>query len=614
MPFAVWRLVLLVAMLCLGRSGVAEAREFHQQFQAAYLINPDLTFTVVTTRDIEVLTDQAVAEYGQLSQTYSPDFETLTVLEAWIDQPGGARVTVPAASIFTRPSAASRDAPGFVTSDTRTIVFPQVERGSRLHLKTQQITARIPLTGFNAILTASAGGSVAISATFSAPASVKLTWGRRGGFAVTDNVQDGTRTLSVQFSEDQPGALPEPHMVSMLDIEPMFIVTTLPGYEALGALYFAQNAGKADVTPAVQQLADRIAAGRTGLAAAEAVYDWVAGNIRYLAVWLDPDAGFVAHSADAVIAAGYGDCKDHVVLMQALLSALGIRAEPALVNWDSRMTLLPHWSDAAFDHVMAYLPDFDLYANPTNAYARFDALDIGLSNKQVVIANATGEIRRTPISTPSQNRYTFASSVALAADGTLTGHTRIGMAARVDTSMRRAVADARSPEDLASRLIALTPEGGFGGMRTPDPRQIDRPFAVEGEWTSPHGVVMTGETPAFAVPVGLDFLPYTTFRQYLAADGQRRYPIIIGAAESTWTTDLTFPQGASALSVPPAIALTNAAGSYAASYASTDAGLRVRRHLIINKDVYAADEYPELQALLYAFIDDARSPLLMTKP
>ncbi|MFC4174212.1 transglutaminase family protein [Microvirga sp. GCM10011540] len=244
-------------------------------------------------------------------------------------------------------------------------------------------------------------------ATISAPADLALQWRQRGAFIVTDATLDGTRQITVELKEDGPGALPEAHMVSPLDVQPIFVATTLPSYEQIGALYFQQNAGKDTVTPAVRQLADQIAQGRTGLQAAHAVYGWVAGHIRYLAVWLDPDSGLVAHSADEVIRNGYGDCKDHVVLTQALLAALEIRAEPALVNWDNRTRPLPLWSSAAFNHVMVYLPDYDVYLNPTNPFARFDALDIGLSNKLVVIANGKGEVRQTPASEASDTDTTF---------------------------------------------------------------------------------------------------------------------------------------------------------------------------------------------------------------
>jgi hypothetical protein len=48
-----------------------------------------------------------------------------------------------------------------------------------------------------------------------------------------------------------------------------------------------------------------------------ALHHWVASNIRYIAVSIE-DGGFVPRSAEQVLANLYGDCKDHVVLLEAL--------------------------------------------------------------------------------------------------------------------------------------------------------------------------------------------------------------------------------------------------------------------------------------------------------
>ena len=91
--------------------------------------------------------------------------------------------------------------------------------------------------------------------------------------------------------------------------------------------------GRAEMTPEIKALALRIAGEHTGLDAVRAIHAWVAANIRYVAVYLNPADGWVPHKASDVLKTGYGDCKDYVVLMQALLAALGIEGQMAAVNW-----------------------------------------------------------------------------------------------------------------------------------------------------------------------------------------------------------------------------------------------------------------------------------------
>ena len=127
------------------------------------------------------------------------------------------------------------------------------------------------------------------------------------------------------------------------------------------------------MTPAISALAAQVAGGRTGEDAARAVYDWVTANIRYIAVYLDPNDGWVPHQAQTVLDHGYGDCKDHVVLMQAMLGSLGIRAEAAMIDWGDRTTEAPLWVPQ-FNHAIVYLPAFQRYLNPTDPYARYGTL------------------------------------------------------------------------------------------------------------------------------------------------------------------------------------------------------------------------------------------------
>ena len=48
------------------------------------------------------------------------------------------------------------------------------------------------------------------------------------------------------------------------------------------------------------------------------LYHWVSRNIRYVALNIDV-GGFVPRPAQAVLEHRYGDCKDHVVLLEAAL-------------------------------------------------------------------------------------------------------------------------------------------------------------------------------------------------------------------------------------------------------------------------------------------------------
>ena len=445
-----------------------------------------------------------------------------------------------------------------------------------------------------------------------APASVPLTWKQRGGYLVTDETNGDARHVHAELNHT-PGQDSEPNMVSTSDFQPVFLASTLSSWEQIGAIYYAQSKDRIEVTPAIAALAAKIVGDKDGLDAARLVYDWVATHIRYVAVFLDPNDGYVPHAADTVLSNGYGDCKDHVALMQALLAARGIEAQAALVDWGGRTRDLPLWNPGQFNHAFVYLPKYDVFANPTNPYATFEALDRRLADKIVVIATEHGRVARTPPSSPQANSYTMDSRLRLTPDGTLEGSATLATASNLDSAIRSAMANSASPRDLAERILNSTPQGGFGSFHTGDPRDLEQPFSIVATWNSPHGVTFQGREAYTSIPTGPDLRPPLQMRAFFTTDGERRLPIMVGAGSYAWNVTLAVPPGIVLASIPPDVDLRNDAGSYTAHYARTDAGLRVERHLTIAHDVYPASEYRELSTLLYAPIDDARAVAVLDR-
>ena len=580
---------------------------------STYEVHADLTYVQTVELDYTLLTPRGLRARERSTRDFYPDSQTLEVIEAWVTQPDGTRLDVGASQIFTRPSAASQGAPGFTSSLTTTVLYPQLREGSRTHIKWRMVQKTPPLLGVNVwdeppFEWPSAHGVVEVIA----PAGLDLHWRARGGYQVSDAVADGVRRI-VATLDNAPGDEPERDMTSTSDFQPLFLLTSISSLEEIGAIYYRQASSRVQVTPRISDLAARIVGADDGLAAARDIYDWVTTNIRYVAVFLDPNDGWIPHAADQVVANGFGDCKDHVTLMQALLAARGIRAETGIIDWGTRTQDLPLWTPNQFNHVILYLPAYDLFANPTNPYARFEALDRRLSGKTVVIASEHGRVMKTPPSGPQSNRYTLDSDIRLLADGTLDGTAHIALSANLDSAMRTAVANAPTPRDFADRLLASTPEGGTGELSTTNPRDLARPFAIDAAWHSPHGIVFQGRVAFMTMPVGVDVDAPARFRRSVSPSGARHHALLADSGDYRWTSTLEVPAGTSVMTLPADVAFSNRTGSYSAVYERRPGGIHVERHLVIDRDMYEAGEYPELEALLFACIDDARASLVIER-
>jgi hypothetical protein len=578
---------------------------------ASYEVHHDLTWVVTDTIDITLFTQRGIRARDRSAWTFYPDKQKLDLVEAWVDQPDGSRVAVPSSGVFTRPSAAAQNAPGFVNSMTTTVLFPQLREGSRVHVVWRLTQTTPGLFGFNARNEAYYQWDTGVDETrIDIPADIPLHWGNRG-FEVTDQTENGMRHVVARV-HDLPGQEAEPVMVDTADFQPTFEATTLPDMAAMGAIVYRESKDRAAVTPEISALADRIVGARTGLDAARAIQGWIAGNIRYIAVYLSLDDGMVSHTATEVLHNGYGDCKDYVVLMQALLAARGIASVPVSVEWGTRYADPVSWAPYLSNHRIIYLPDFDHFANPTDRFAGFDALDRRLSGKLVVLATEKGGVMRTPASTPAHNHYLMQSTLTLTSDGAIDGTATYTMSPNVEIFARAIVSGASSMTDLAERLLQRTIEGGFGAMVAGDPHDLSRPFTLSAHWHSAHVVNVQGDRVYMRVPAGPDLLPPGLEREKITPKGSRVHPELSDAREQEWQMTIRLPPGLRADRLPDDATLDNEVGRYEAHYSRSGNDIVVSRRYTIQHDVVDAADYPALERLLYGALVDSRAVLVLS--
>ncbi|HEX4080828.1 MAG TPA: transglutaminase-like domain-containing protein [Rhizomicrobium sp.] len=158
-------------------------------------------------------------------------------------------------------------------------------------------------------------------------------------------------------------------------------------------------------------------------AQAKALYDWVSANISYVDIVLGA-GGFTPHAAADVLALRYGDCKDHVMLLEALLAARGIPSNPALLAAGGAYVLAGVPSPFYFNHLITYVPEFRLFLDSTAHYAPFGVLPFADADRPVVLV-PSGTISATPNATADQTTGRATVTVKFDADGTANGESRM---------------------------------------------------------------------------------------------------------------------------------------------------------------------------------------------
>ncbi len=170
---------------------------------------------------------------------------------------------------------------------------------------------------------------------------------------------------------------------------------------------------------------------------------------------------------------GYGDCKDHVVLLGALLKAKGIVSVPVLINTGNRYRLPEAAAPDAFNHVMSYLPEFDLYVDSTVGVAPFGTLPATEYDKAIAVAAETAAgLRTLPLLAVEENEETFKTTAELMTDGTVSGQSTTTASGPFSIDLRGAAAviESKGREQMAAAQLRSLGWSGKGSFQFDPPR------------------------------------------------------------------------------------------------------------------------------------------------
>jgi transglutaminase-like putative cysteine protease len=138
----------------------------------------------------------------------------------------------------------------------------------------------------------------------------------------------------------------------------------------------------------------------------QAVYESVQRRTKYVAFEFGVHS-YQPYSLATVERRGFGDCKDKAAMIVALLRAVGVPAEFAMMRTRSAGDVDPQaYSVQLFNHAVAYVPELNLYLDGTAEYAALGELPPDDQGALAMTVDAEGKAtRRTvPFSAPEANR------------------------------------------------------------------------------------------------------------------------------------------------------------------------------------------------------------------
>jgi len=447
-------------------------------------------------QSLTVFWSSAVDSLSQLRQSYSSSRETLEILTAWTLRPDGQRIDVMPAGIREVDEYGGQ-ASIYSDQKAKVVIFPNVEVGSRLHRHSRTTVFR-PLYPGQFMFSEVFHPNIIyrdVTIDLSYPEDLTLYVDARGMQSLPEPhggaqpaSQSGRHprvTQRYRYQQETPKGY-EADSVDWADLVPHFQISTIASAQALAAQYASAAKSREAVTPEIAHLAKTITEGMDDpLEQVKAIYAWVAREIRYVGIYL-VDTSVVPNYASDVLMNRYGDCKDHNTLLVSLLKAKGIDAQAALVNMGDAYELPAIGVLATLNHVITYLPQWDLFLDSTNGLTPFGLLDPSVMDKPAVLTR-DARVVRTPRSSLENNSVSSRIQIKVTPEGVIEGQSESQLQGTFSLAVRRYLSNYEGDnrqemvrQQLANFLHTGDGEFAFHGVwERIDPMQFSMRFALD---------------------------------------------------------------------------------------------------------------------------------------
>jgi hypothetical protein len=359
-------------------------------------------------------------------------------------------------------------------------------------------------------------------------------------------------------------------------------------WKQMGIWYQGLTSGRRDASPELKQkVVSLTSSATTPLAKMKTLGNFAQRDIRYVAIELGI-GGWQPHPAAEVFTHHYGDCKDKVTLMGAMLHEIGIDSYYVVID-SERGSVTPETPAhmGGFDHaiVAIKLPEGVtdsslvatmahpklgkiLFFDPTDELTPFGQLNGALqANYGLLVTPDGGDLVELPKLPPAMNGIQRAAKLSLSATGTVSGEvqeTRVGDRASSQRWALRTVtkdADRIKPiESLLSNSLGTfqITKAGVGNLQLTDQPFLYNYSVVAQNYAKSAGNLLLVR-PRFIGNKSSDLLE---------TKEPRKYPVEFeGPSRDTDTFEITLPAGYEVDDLPPPV---NADYSFASYHSKTE--------------------------------------------
>ena len=377
--------------------------------------------------------DAAARQFGVLNIPFASNNQRVEILYVRVRKPNGTLIDTPPADALEMPAEVTRQAPFYSDLKQKQIPVRNLALGDRLEYNLRIVTTRAETPAQFWDQDTFGSGSVVLeeSLELHVPADKYVqVWSPKHTPIVTQAGPEKIyRWTSSQLTPitGPPGeaarkaAPPAPEEGELAAIQ----WTTFKSWQDVGAWYRTLEADRALPDADVKaKVAELIAGKTTDQQKREAIYTYVATQIRYIGVAFGVGR-YQPHPAGEILRNQYGDCKDKHTLLAAMFAAAGIPSDAALIGAGIPMNPdVP--SPSAFNHLITAVPEAGkiVWLDSTAEVAPYGMLIFPIRDKRALLVpdHNAAMIERTPARLPFPAFQTFEAIGSLDPEGTVTSH------------------------------------------------------------------------------------------------------------------------------------------------------------------------------------------------
>ena len=575
-------------------------------------INADAS-SLETNELTTLINTQQVANSGSDDQlTFSAETESIKVVEAYTLLPNGKRIDVSKNNIHIK-DAENNGATSINDSKIVEIIYPNVVVGSKTHYKAVKTLHKASFKNQYDLFVAFDPHPDwrYVEYNIQYPKSLKLyndIKDLKGGRII--DAKNGQ--LRYQYTYTHPQELKvEDNEISYEDYARHLHFTTLADPIALATLFENAATPKAKVTPEIQVLADSITKGiDDDYQQAKAIYNWVSKEIRYVSDSLG-EHDYTPHEAIYTLDKRFGDCKDHNNLLITLLKAKHIEASSALINSDRKYKIPTLGSFGAFNHVITYLPKWQLYVDTTTGLNVFGILVESTMDKPTLLT-ALKAIGHTKTFNSHDEQSINHIKLDIQPDGTIKGTHDVSSSGSKEFTARNEFEsyEGQNKEVIENHYFTINGELGTGSFTPTDVYDLNTPFKYSSEFILEPVSNMPGNG-AMTVPYGLanSIIHKKSVTKY---DDSVEFPFVCRSYYTEDAIELNFPSNVKVTKLPQAAHFNDNGIEYNATYQQDANKVNVKRNLTINKPsaVCNSKDYETWLALHRVLVRDLRGQII----